>query len=257
MSERTNVDTLDNLDVEYEPSLPPELRFDTPDPEPLIWCDADHIDDGGVPDTELDVSMTQIDKDAAVAKLAQEWLSEQNPERPMTSSSPTESLGENHDTIIDHTQDVHEIVAHKMQEEQLRSFLMTLYRNETLTARELVVLGLHFGLSGVTVQTLDEIGQILDTTRERVRQIEKKALEKIGMRAIRTNYKGGGDPIFRNSIFAAPDTGSLGGNLRQQDQAVERTNEQLAHRIRRGYSNSSKLGTEYVLPTKISHKRIK
>lgn len=49
---------------------------------------------------------------------------------------------------------------------------------DTLTAREADVLRLRFGLTGAP-QTLQEIGEILRVTRERVRQIETKALAKL------------------------------------------------------------------------------
>ncbi len=47
-----------------------------------------------------------------------------------------------------------------------------------LDPRQRRVLSLRFGSEGVD-HTLDEIGQLFDLTRERVRQIEKKALEKL------------------------------------------------------------------------------
>jgi len=49
----------------------------------------------------------------------------------------------------------------------------------TLNAREQRVLELRFGLSGQRPQTLDEVGREFCVTRERVRQIEAKALSKL------------------------------------------------------------------------------
>lgn len=49
----------------------------------------------------------------------------------------------------------------------------------TLTEREAEVLRMRFGLEGEGPKTLDEIVPIFDVTRERVRQIEIKALEKL------------------------------------------------------------------------------
>jgi RNA polymerase primary sigma factor len=49
----------------------------------------------------------------------------------------------------------------------------------TLAPREARVLELRFGLTGDTDRTLEEVGQGFDVTRERVRQIEAKALRKL------------------------------------------------------------------------------
>lgn len=48
-----------------------------------------------------------------------------------------------------------------------------------LTIREQEVLTLRYGLKGEDKYTLEEIGKNLNLTRERVRQIEKKSLEKL------------------------------------------------------------------------------
>lgn len=50
---------------------------------------------------------------------------------------------------------------------------------KTLTDREKKVLELRFGFYDGHERTLEEIGQMLNLTRERIRQIEKKALEKL------------------------------------------------------------------------------
>jgi RNA polymerase primary sigma factor len=49
----------------------------------------------------------------------------------------------------------------------------------TLSEREAQVLRMRFGLDGGTEQTLAEIGQSFDLTRERIRQIETQALRKL------------------------------------------------------------------------------
>ena len=50
---------------------------------------------------------------------------------------------------------------------------------DSLTPREALVLRRRFGLGGEEVQTLEEVGVELHVTRERVRQIEAKALRKM------------------------------------------------------------------------------
>ena len=50
---------------------------------------------------------------------------------------------------------------------------------ETLTDREERVLRLRFGLEDGRTRTLEEVGKEFDVTRERIRQIEAKALRKL------------------------------------------------------------------------------
>jgi RNA polymerase primary sigma factor len=49
----------------------------------------------------------------------------------------------------------------------------------TLTSRQQEVLRLRFGLGGGQAHTLDEVGRIMGVTRERIRQIEEKALRRL------------------------------------------------------------------------------
>ena len=60
-----------------------------------------------------------------------------------------------------------------MLKEQLDEVLMT------LTEREQKVLRLRFGLDDGRQRTLEEVGTVFDVTRERIRQIEAKALRKL------------------------------------------------------------------------------
>ncbi len=54
---------------------------------------------------------------------------------------------------------------------------------EKLTFRERAIIKLRFGLSGGYIYTLEEVGTIFKITRERVRQIEAKAIKRLGFRA--------------------------------------------------------------------------
>ncbi len=60
-----------------------------------------------------------------------------------------------------------------MLREQLASVL------STLTPREEKVIRLRFGLDDGVPRTLEEVGEVFDVTRERIRQIEAKALRKL------------------------------------------------------------------------------
>jgi RNA polymerase primary sigma factor len=48
-----------------------------------------------------------------------------------------------------------------------------------LTPREQKILSMRFGLKDGVTHTLEQVGQVFGVTRERIRQIEAKALEKI------------------------------------------------------------------------------
>jgi len=59
----------------------------------------------------------------------------------------------------------------------------------TLTEREATVIKMRFGIGDGQEHTLEEIGQKLKVTRERVRQIETKALRKLAESALRDKLK--------------------------------------------------------------------
>ena len=50
---------------------------------------------------------------------------------------------------------------------------------DKLSERERQVLRLRFGLDGTPVQTLDQVGKMLNCTNERVRQIQNQALRRL------------------------------------------------------------------------------
>lgn len=59
--------------------------------------------------------------------------------------------------------------------------------NSSLTDREKIVINLRFGFDGDGPKTLDKIAKVLGVTRERVRQVEAKAIRKLS-RARSTEY---------------------------------------------------------------------
>ena len=61
---------------------------------------------------------------------------------------------------------------------------------QRLNVRERTVLAMRFGLDGPTPQTLAEVGETFDLTRERIRQIEAKALGKLRHPSMGRAWKG-------------------------------------------------------------------
>ena len=66
-----------------------------------------------------------------------------------------------------------ELSAHSSLQETINLAL------SNLEEREKEIINLRFGINNSGVLTLDEIGRRFNLTRERIRQIEKKALKKI------------------------------------------------------------------------------
>jgi RNA polymerase primary sigma factor len=75
--------------------------------------------------------------------------------------------------IFSDTSTVEDEVLKKALKKEISSIL------KTLTPREEKILRLRYGLDDDTPRTLEEIGKIFNLTRERIRQIESKALRKL------------------------------------------------------------------------------
>ena len=85
-----------------------------------------------------------------------------------------EDAGELGDFIVDETAPSPiQVTERRLLRESLERMLAT------LTPREARVLRLRFGLDGDHAHTLKEVGDRIGVTRERVRQIEGKALRKL------------------------------------------------------------------------------
>ena len=65
----------------------------------------------------------------------------------------------------------------RLQEETMKSMLREMVHS--LKPREAAIISARFGLDGTRNQTLEEVGEQFQVTRERVRQIETKALRKL------------------------------------------------------------------------------
>ncbi len=107
------------------------------------------------------------DKIKNILKIAQEPISLQTP------------IGDEGDTHFgDFIEDKKAIspanaTVHVMLKDEMNSAL------STLTEREKKILMLRFGISDGSAKTLEEVGNVFKVTRERVRQIEAKALRKL------------------------------------------------------------------------------
>lgn len=113
---------------------------------------------------EMDISEEKVRE---ILKIAQEPVSLETP------------IGEEEDSHLgdfipdDDVPAPAEAAAFSMLKEQLVEVL------DTLTEREQKVLKLRFGLEDGRARTLEEVGKKFDVTRERIRQIEAKALRKL------------------------------------------------------------------------------
>lgn len=113
---------------------------------------------------EMDLSP---DKVRDILKIAQEPVSLETP------------IGEEDDSHLgDFIEDQEAVspsdhAAYELLKEQLEDVL------DTLTDREENVLRLRFGLDDGRTRTLEEVGKVFGVTRERIRQIEAKALRKL------------------------------------------------------------------------------
>ena len=113
---------------------------------------------------EMDMS---VEKVMEIQKIAQDPVSLETP------------IGEEDDSHLgDFIQDEdspapHDAASYTLLKEQLEEVM------NTLTPREAKVLKLRFGLEDGKSRTLEEVGKEFNVTRERIRQIEAKALRKL------------------------------------------------------------------------------
>lgn len=88
-------------------------------------------------------------------------------------------IGEGNDFLLGDTiEDTSTVSASELLENRDR-YEMIMERMSHLTENERTIMGLRFGLDDQEPQTLDTIGQSFGVTRERIRQIEVKVLDKL------------------------------------------------------------------------------
>ena len=110
---------------------------------------------------------TSVDKIREIYKISQEPVSLETP------------IGEEDDSHLgdfikdEHNMSPEEYATNEMLKDEISDILLT------LTEREEKVIRLRFGLEDGKARTLEEVGQIFGVTRERIRQIEAKALRKL------------------------------------------------------------------------------
>ncbi len=95
---------------------------------------------------------------------------------PTSLETPTGEEGDSefYDFVVDeNAKSPAETVVQTMLKEQLLAVI------ETLTPREQKVIRLRYGLDDAHPRTLEEVGKEFNVTRERIRQIEAKALKKL------------------------------------------------------------------------------
>ncbi len=119
------------------------------------------------PEEVADEIQLPVERVRAVLKMAQQPISLQSP----VGESDDTSFG---DFIPDTTaEDPSDVTAIMLLKEKIRDVL------DTLTERERQVLEQRFGLVDGYSRTLEEVGRQFRVTRERIRQIEAKALRKM------------------------------------------------------------------------------
>lgn len=104
-------------------------------------------------------------------------------ENPVSNYDPGGSWG---NIIEDERQDIPTVVGNKLLREAVQGIIKALKERGVLSAREISILELHFGLNDREPETLEEIGRKFGITGERARQIEEKVLAKL-----RHPYTGG------------------------------------------------------------------
>jgi len=118
---------------------------------------------------EIAVEMgLEVDKIRHIQKISQETVSLETSVGDSDDDSVLGDFIEDTETIMPN-----QSASRKLLKDHIAEVL------DSLTPREQKILKIRFGLEDGVVHTLEEVGQEFGVTRERIRQIEAKALEKI------------------------------------------------------------------------------
>ena len=133
----------------------------------LKLASAKYLDALPTTGNELGRAFRDLGMEEKILKIAQQPISLQSP----VGDSDDTHFG---DFIEDKSaENPSEMTAYSLLKDRLQDVL------HTLTEREQEVLTLRFGLADGYSRTLEEVGKKFNVTRERIRQIEAKALRKM------------------------------------------------------------------------------
>lgn len=119
-----------------------------------------------------------VEKIQELKKISQDPISLETPKGDDDEGSISEFIPD------EETETPYEAASNVLLKEQISKLM-----KDILTEREEMVLRLRFGLDDGKARTLEEVGKVFDVTRERIRQIEAKALKKLSEPGSKMNLK--------------------------------------------------------------------
>lgn len=114
---------------------------------------------------EMDIDVTKV---RHIQKITQEAVSLESPVGDSDEDSTLGELIEDEKTLLPS-----QVAAQQLLRDQIKAII------DDLSPREQKILQMRFGLEDGATHTLEEVGKEFGVTRERIRQIEAKALDKI------------------------------------------------------------------------------
>ena len=128
----------------------------------------------------------ELNRDPTYAEIAQEMdIDVEKVEHIIKINRSPDSLdhaireGEDESVVGDIIEDVEAVKPEDSTTQQLLKEDIATVLGKALTDREQKIVRMRFGINQQRVHTLEEVGQDLGVTRERIRQIEAKAIKKL------------------------------------------------------------------------------